>query len=313
MFLHTISPFGPYKKHTIRHSELKTSFSIVPDCGGFLSDLFLPHKNGFCNIVEAPRTYEEWQADTYFKGKWLLPFPNRLKDGKYRFEGKEYQFPINDHSCQNALHGFIGDHKMQLQKVLLTPSYAQITLEYLYDGNLAYYPFPFHLQIDYILMENQLIVELGVKNSGIQKMPIGFGFHPYFQFASNADELELQLPKCELIEVDKRMIPTGEKTPYTDFEKSTQIGNTFFDNAFKATSIADYTHKIHLINPKTGLKLTYFQDPIFPYFQIFIPPHRKSVAIESMSCNVDAFNNEEGLIVLEKGEGWKGSFGVTLS
>ncbi|MFK7904050.1 MAG: aldose 1-epimerase [Chitinophagales bacterium] len=313
MFLHTISPFGPHQKHTIHHSELKTSFSIVPGFGGFLSDLFLPHQNGLVNIVEAPRTYEEWQADNYFQSKWLLPFPNRLKGGKYQFEGKEYAFPINDHNGQNALHGFIADHKMQLQKITLTPSYAQITLEYLYDGNLAYYPFPFHLQIDYILMENQLVIEVELRNSGTQKIPIGLGFHPYFQLTLNADELELQLPQCELIEVDNRMIPTGKKTLYTDFEKSTKIGDTFFNTAFKATSTTDYTHKIHLTNPKKEIQLTYFQDPIFPYFQIFIPPHRKSVAIEPMSCNVDAFNNGESLTVLEKGEVWKGSFGVTLS
>ncbi len=313
MFLHTISPFGPYQKHTIHHSELKTSFSIVPDCGGFLSDLFFFHKNGLINVVEAPRTYEEWQADDYFQSKWLLPFPNRLKSGKYQFEGKEYEFPINDHSCQNALHGFIADHKMQLQKVLLTPSYAQVTLEYLYAGNLTSYPFPFLLQIDYILMENQLIIEIEVRNNGLQKIPIGLGFHPYFQLTSKANELELQLPKCERIEVDNRMIPTGEKTPYTNFEKSTKIENTSFDNAFKTTSTTDDTHKIYLTNPKKETKLTYFQDSIFPYFQIFIPPHRKSVAIEPMSCNIDAFNNGEGLLVLEKGKSWKGSFGVGLS
>ncbi|MGB1240873.1 MAG: aldose 1-epimerase [Chitinophagales bacterium] len=313
MFLHSISSFGSHQKHTIHHSNLKTSFSIVPDCGGVLSDLFLPSKNGLVNIVEAPRTYEEWQADNYCQSKWLLPFPNRLKSGKYQFEGKEYKFPINDHNGQNALHGFVADHKMQLQKVMLTPSYAQVTLEYLYDGNFTYYPFPFHLQIDYILMENQLVIEVDVRNISTQKIPIGLGFHPYFQLTSKADELELQLPKCKLIEVDNRMIPTGEKIPYTNFEKSTKIGNTSFDNAFKITSTTDYTHKIHLINTKKEIKLTYFQDPIFPYFQIFIPPHRKSVAIEPMSCNIDAFNNGEGLTVLEKGESWKGSFGVGLS
>ncbi|MGB0929923.1 MAG: hypothetical protein ACPGVB_04055, partial [Chitinophagales bacterium] len=59
--------------------------------------------------------------------------------------------------------------------------------------------------------------------------------------------------------------------------------------------------------------LTYFQDKVFPYFQIYIPPHRKSIAIEPMNCNIDAFNNGEGLTLLKVGQTWKGSFGVALS
>ena len=43
----------------------------------------------------------------------------------------------------------------------------------------------------------------------------------------------------------------------------------------------------------------------FPYFQVFTPPHRESVALEPMSCNVDAFNNRQGLIALEPDKEWK--------
>ena len=42
-----------------------------------------------------------------------------------------------------------------------------------------------------------------------------------------------------------------------------------------------------------------------PFFQVFTPPHGESIALEPMSCNVDAFNNGEGLVALEPGKEWK--------
>lgn len=315
MFLHTVSDFGPHTKHTIYHPDFKSSFSIVPNCGGYLSELQLPlpDKNKVFNIIEAPNTYEEWQEDVYCKSAWLLPFPNRLKNGQYRFEGIDYQFPIDDTNCNNAIHGFIADQKMFLQKIVLTPSFAEVILEYVYEGDLAYYPFPFHLQISYLLMENQLIVETKINNIGRQKIPIGIGFHPYFQLPSLVKNMELQLPACQRIEVDKQMIPTGKKVDFPDFEESKKIGVTSFDTGFKTTSIHSDTHKIYLKDLQNKLQLTYFQDKAFPFFQLYIPPHRKSIAIEPMSCNIDAFNNGDGLTLLEAGKIWTGGFGVALS
>ncbi|MEZ4886938.1 MAG: hypothetical protein R3E32_19570 [Chitinophagales bacterium] len=313
MFLHTVSAFGPHQKHTIHHPVSKTTFSIVPACGGFLSELLVFYKDKMVNVIEGCNTYEEWQEDVYFKSTWLLPFPNRLKDGNYSFEGKNYQFPITDTNCHNALHGFVFDKTMKLQKVELTPSYAQVSLEYVYNGELAYYPFPFHLQIGYTLMDKQLIVDTKITNSGNTKIPIGIGFHPYFQFPSKVDALQLQLPKCQKIEVEGKMIPTGKKMNYTHFEEKTTIGNLSLDTAFKANPTDSNSYKIHLTDPQNGLQLTYFQDTIFPYFQVFTPSHRNSIAIEPMSCNVDAFNNGEGLTILERGETWAGSFGVEVS
>ncbi len=314
MFSHTVTTFGSHQKHTLIHPKLKTQLSFVPECGGFLSALHLSCQNKSIHIMEGCNSYEEWKEDIYYKSAWLLPFPNRLKDGQYKFEGKNYQFPINDVGCHNALHGFVAGQKMKLQKVVLTPSYAEAILEYVYSGGLDYYPFPFHFQIKYLLLESQMLIELKITNSGNQTIPIGVGFHPYFQLSTpRVDGLQLQLPSCKRIEVGEKMIPTGRKTSYIDFEKNTSIGNTAFDTGFKATSIESDTHKIFLTDLKHNLQLTYFQDSAFPYFQLYIPPHRKSIAIEPMSCNIDAFNNGEGLTLLEKGKSWKGSFGVAIS
>lgn len=316
MFEYLKSTFGPHEKSTIHHPTFNTSFSVVPACGGILTELSLPrHKKGkTLNLLEAPNTYEAWKADNYFQSKWLLPFPNRLKGGRYQFEGKTYQFPINDTNCQNALHGFIYNDSMLVENIDCTISYGQIGLKYDYRGDLAYYPFPFRLEIIYQLFFNELKCITIVKNTGTTPLPIGLGFHPYFQFPSKVDDVHLQLPPCERIEVDERMIPTGKKLPCSNFLERKPIGGTSFDTCFQAlpsNGIANSkTYNIHLYNPKSNCRLQYYQETVFPYFQIFTPDHRKSIAIEPMTCNVNAFKNGEGLIVLQPNEDWGGSFGL---
>ncbi len=316
MFQYISSEFGLHEKHTLYHPKFNTSFSVVPACGGILTELSLPrHKEGdTVSLLEVPHSYEEWKADVYYQSKWLLPFPNRLKGGAFQFEGKTYQFPINDNSCQNALHGFIFDNPMLIKSVDCTIDYGQIGLKYDYGGDLAYYPFPFRLQVFYQLFFNELRCTTIIKNTGTKPLPIGLGFHPYFQFSSKVDDLHLQLPPCKRIEVDERMIPTGKKIPYSNFSERKPIGRTSFDTCFQvlpSNGIADSkTYNIHLHDPKSNFQLRYYQDTIFPYFQIFTPGHRKSIAIEPMTCNVDALNNGEGLLILQANEDWTGSFGL---
>ena len=37
----------------------------------------------------------------------LFPFPNRIRDGRFSWDGKDYQLPTNDPSGKNAIHGFV--------------------------------------------------------------------------------------------------------------------------------------------------------------------------------------------------------------
>src|SRR5215813_5149846 len=36
----------------------------------------------------------------------LFPFPNRIRDGRFTWEGKEFHLPLNDPAKKNAIHGF---------------------------------------------------------------------------------------------------------------------------------------------------------------------------------------------------------------
>lgn len=52
--------------------------------------------------------YAEHAAVTGSRGVPLLSWPNRIGDGRYRFDGEEHQLPINRVSEHNAIHGLTG-------------------------------------------------------------------------------------------------------------------------------------------------------------------------------------------------------------
>lgn len=237
---------------------------------------------------------------------WLFPFPNRLSDGKYEFAGKAYQFPHNDYGRPNALHGFVLDQPFQLGQ----QTSSEVELNYRYDGHLVYYPFAFDLSISYKLSDSELVINMGVVNRGGTSMPAGLGWHPYFHLASGKDHASLQLPTCEEIEVDDLMIPTGKKQPSTCFDAYRNLKGVDLDTCFEVVNKG----KTNAVGLKSGddYEISIWQDAAHEFIQVYTPDDGQSIAIEPMTCGIDAFNTKEGLKILEAGETWKVSCGVKL-
>ena len=41
------------------------------------------------------------------RGQVVMPWPNRLRDGRYTFDGRAYQVPLNEPELGNAIHGLV--------------------------------------------------------------------------------------------------------------------------------------------------------------------------------------------------------------
>jgi aldose 1-epimerase len=69
-----------------------------------------------------------------------------------------------------------------------------------------------------------------------------------------------------------------------------------------------------LRNPAKNIEIEIHPEKSYPYLQIYIPPHRKNIAIENLSGAPDAFNNGMGVITLEPGESaiFKTSYKITI-
>jgi aldose 1-epimerase len=107
----------------------------------------------------------------------------------------------------------------------------------------------------------------------------------------------MQVSSNSCLEFNDQLIPTGRILQYPAFVQPTMIGDVRLDHCFILESREELPVCI-LQNPETGLKLSFFTGAEYPYLLVYIPEHRKSVAIENHSAAPDCFNNGMGLIML---------------
>jgi len=296
MYKLTTEKFGKYKIYCLSSNASDSSVKFVLEKGATISDLRLNREN----IYDGYKTFDDLESLAWGRGILLAPFPNRLKDGKYSFEGVDYQFPVNESATGTALHGFISQSEFTLGEFETNQESAFVSCHTSYAGEFSYYPFPFKAEVQYILDDlTGFIFKFAVTNSGESNMPIGLGWHPYFNLSESVDNSVLEVPRMKKIEIDNNMIPNGKKTTFKNFVKPTKIGDFILDNCFKLeeeNGVAKVT-----VEGEKG-RLIYSQSTSIPFLQIFTPPHRQSIALEPMTCNIDAFNNGDGLKILKPNE-----------
>ncbi|WP_422355221.1 aldose 1-epimerase [Roseivirga pacifica] len=280
---------------TVQISNHLSKLTVNPKRGGAIDELVL---NG--------RTIIQPMEGLGYESSLLFPFPNRLAEGKFSFQGRSFELPQNDDGRPNALHGLVHDKAFEVT----ASSESSVTLVYNYDGSLPYFPFPYSLQVTYTLEATSLEMNVLAKNTGNQMMPWGFGWHPYF-LVEKVDECALQLPKVNKIHADDMLLPNGKITEENTYNTATQIKETEFDTCFKLSDKQGLNHT-HLYYPDGGL-LDIWQEDLFPFIQVYTPADRKTIAIEPMTCGVNAFNSGDELKFLDSGNDWSMRFGLTYN
>ncbi len=308
IFTHKIEPFGDFEKHTLEN-ENGDALVVVPQFGATLLDL----RFGGISVLDGYKTPEELVENAWAKSAILLPYPNRLRDGQYTHAGKSYQFEINNKDTQNSIHGFGKNAPMTVKKVKITADEAMILCVWEHDGAHRAYPFRFKVSIKMILRGGAFEMKMAFHNLDEGLIPVGLGWHPYFIMSENVSDTSLQMPESQLIAIDERMLPTGEKTAYSEFNTLKKIGDSSLDNGF---FIIEKDNTASVILESARGRLHYWQEigvSKWNFLQVFTPPHRKSIAIEPMTCNIDAFNNQDGLVWLAPKAKLDGVFGVRFS
>lgn len=306
MLEHRIVPFHPFEYHMLVAPDEDTLVSFVPGHGSLLQ---LRWKGR--DLLESEPDGDHLKLNRWAKGNLLFPFPNRLNEGKFHWDGKAYQFPINDAGTNNALHGFFGQMSFQLESKTIDSHRASLVFVHRPDSIPENYPFEYELKVELELdLENGFWITTSVQNLGGDPMPTSWGWHPYFKLPGKLEDWELKLPKCKMVGVDQRMLPTGKLYDYESFNEGKRVGAIILDNCFSLDK-PEGLIEISLCSGRE--KMVYLQDHgpgQYPFFQLFIPPDRKSIAIEPMTSNVDALNNQDGLIILKGNEIAKAGWGI---
>jgi len=306
-FIKTISIFGDHELIIYQKNDsdgrIKSMLSVVPAIGANIIHLALKGEQ----LIDGHADAESLQNRDAFKSEILAPFPNRLSAGTFSYHGNRYTFPINDLSHGNALHGFMNDAKFEIIEEDLSENLF-LKLKHSYNQRHSYFPFNFELIVIYSLCEDKFAIEFDVKNTGQNRLPIGLGWHPYFLINEDAG-----IESCALKEIvtDEKMIPNGESKSIK-FE-SQLLKTLVLDTTYKISDPSDgFVLKIQRkLEPSKVLQLSFYNEyakTAFEYLQLYHPPNSRSIAVEPMTCNVDALNNKEGLLELEPREVKKFNF-----
>jgi aldose 1-epimerase len=252
------------------------------------------------------------------RGQVLIPWPNRLQDGSYEFDGNRHQLALNEPEARNAIHGLV---RWAAWKVVDREPH-RVVMEHSLHPQPGY-PFSLALTIEYALSENGLAVRTTAVNVGAEACPYGCGAHPYLTVGTpTVDPAILRAPGRTVLEFDERGLPVGSRpvdgTDY-DFRRPRPIGATQLDNAYTDLERGpDGLARVHLRDPETDAALTLWLDESYPYLQLFtgdpLPDvNRRSLAVEPMTCPANAFRSGEALIRLEPGSAFTSTWGIVSS
>ncbi|MHA6524778.1 aldose 1-epimerase family protein [Tessaracoccus sp. G1721] len=274
--------------------------AVVTEVGATLRSLTLDGQ-------EVLWTFAENEAPSGSMGRQLIPWPNRIRDGRYTFAGVTHQLPITEVPRHTALHGL--DEGKPWSVVRHTDDEVVLTARYYPQRG---WTSVLDATIGHRLTDDGLRVTVEVTNVGQASAPYGYGAHPYL--AADVSTAELTLPFTKELLVDpERLLPIelADVTPEHDFRQARAIGDTQFD-----TALAGVDGPWELSVKTGGRTVTLWADATLPWGQVFTHPDRIALAVEPMTCGPDAFNEgptHDGLIVLEPGASSRSEWGFRVS
>lgn len=289
---------------------------VVPTYGGVTNRLVFQTARGPLCVLAGYTHRNAFEADTEYRNIPLFPLVNRLDQGRYSHAGTPYQFPVNEPSRHNALHGFI-HHGNPNCECTSQGDTEILTLSYPYPGYLPHYPFTCHLEMQFTLHSaGKLTLEMSIANLHDSPIPITYGWHPYFCLNNEpVDNLALKLPNIQRIAVDNRLLPTGALVSDTRFSSLSSLENIALDNCFALDDINEGWAETQLWSNtlQQGIKIAQQTgDKRFNYLQVCTAQDRQSIAIEPISSPPNALANTQGLILLKPGEITSSSIEISL-
>ena len=243
------------------------------------------------------------------RGQLLIPWPNRIRDGAYRLDGREHQLPLNEPERGNAIHGLVRWSSWAVAE----QGADRVALEHVLHPQPGY-PFTLELRVEYSLSEDGLAVRTTATNAGSESCPYGAGAHPYLAVgAGGVDEAIVRVPARTVLASDERGIPVGASPVdgELDFRKPRPVGTARLDHCFTDLE-RDEDGLVRVEVDETTL----WADESYPYLMVFsgdgLPEGaRRSLAVEPMTCAPNAFASGDGLVVLEPGEEHAAAWGIT--
>ena len=303
--------------YVLKDQQSGSEARIVPEFGNNCFSYTVTANGELIEILDSPPDL------TTLKGRpsgygipILFPFPNRIREGKFSFEGKDYQFDVPEPGA-NSIHGLVLNRPWTVEDAAADDENGAQLVSVIkcadFPDAIRQYPFPFELKVTYALKDGVLSMVTEAKNAGEKNMPIGYGIHPYFRapLSKSTD------PKNCLITVPVRkywelkdFLPTGrilEATGKYDLKDGVTAADMQFDDVFTDLIMTDGVSRCVIDDKEARMRMILESDDTFREMVIYTPPGRPDVCFEPYTCPTDAINLEKrgidaGIIVLKPGD-----------
>jgi aldose 1-epimerase len=264
----------------------------------------------------------------------LFPFPNRLRDGRFTWDGRDYELPRNDPAGKNAIHGFACRRPWRLVEQGGDAHTAWVTGAF--QGSVDapdtrdLWPADYRLRVTYRLAATALRIEAFVENPDSRPLPFGLGYHPYFRvpFAGgDPAAYRVTVPAAAFWELEGNL-PTGRRRPVGERPAcdlatprpfaSLQLDDVLTGVPGPAQPASNVLYPRGSVTAPSGVGLAVRAVPAFREVVAFTPPHRQAVALEPYTCVTDALNLQQrgvdaGLLVVPPGGSWSGAVELAVT
>lgn len=270
------------------------SCQIAPEIGGAIYSLDY-HTDKVTQNLMRTTWGEAAHLITDFACWPLVPFSNRIRDGRFQFMGQDYQIPTNYLGHPHASHGQAWEHPWQIQH----HDASRCDLSFSFDDKTVW-PFPYTAAQKFKLFDNGLAITLSMTNAGTQPMPAGIGLHPYFPKPPGTT---LQAQVSHLWEIDATVLPTQRIVvpPQYNFATPKPLDQTRLDHCFEG-----YGGFMEIVWPNRPVKLNVTSSPRLRHFVVYTPEGKDFFCAEPVSHMPDAVNRmtqiDTGLVILNPGE-----------
>lgn len=263
--------------------------------------------------------YAETDMCSAGRGQQLIPWPNRVRDGRWSFRGVDYQLPITEVGYGNASHGLLRWAPWRLAARDATSVTVAARLH-----PQPGWAWTFDCETRYAVSEAGLAVTQHITNVSDGPAPCGFGAHPYLAIGdAPLEDVEVTIPATTFVEVDDRMLPVAtrpvEGTRY-DYRRPRLVGDGRLDTAYTGLlPDGDGCWRVRVAASGRDPWTLWGEAAELPWLQVYTgaaergATGERGIAVEPMTCPADAFNSSTDLLVLAAGQTWTGRWGISPS
>lgn len=285
---------------------------VAPGIGGSLASLFSVHP--------ATGEHRHWlrpasrqglaTADPLLMASFpLVPWANRIRNGRFLFEGRTIQLPPHPTLGRHAIHGLGWATAWDIA----ARSQEHIRLRMAYDGSGAW-PFAFSAMQTYTLDDQGLRIDMDITNLGSERMPADMGHHPYLPHDKGGAGTRVRTQVTGMWESDAELLPTRVAINHPTvqaLQHGMLLRDFNLDNNFTGFG---RQAEVHWPN---GDRLHMESTAPMDYFVLYCPQDQAIFCMEPVSNCTDWFNlrhsapataaRDTGGNVLEPGQSLHGS------